>query len=295
MKLRAPTLLAALLVVAAPAFAQDEGGEPTAPDMGELPEVDTVRPPPDRPPREGTPLISNKLYPMQFRLEFTGFFDMSYADKYVEHLGGHGALTFHVFDWLAVEGFGGYLVGDETNITKRVRDPVNGGRSARNLRNDPSLCATPTCEPELPDVWQTTWFAGADVQWAPIYGKLSVVSEYDLNFQLYGLLGGGVEGVRRRVNGDANGDGNANDYDSGPGFRANVNYGLGLRLMPWRWVALRVELRNYTGLNPDVPEVGTQGTDQCKTGYTLQVGARTDCYSDFTNNALVQFGVSFVL
>lgn len=282
MKLRA-SLLLATLVAAWPAHAQgEEGVEPTSPDTGEVPDVDLVRAP-DRAPKDGTPLISNMLYSMQYRLEFTGFFDFSYGDKYIEHIGGHGAVGFHVFDWLAIEGFGGYLVGDETNIASRVRQT---GQNAQRLGRGED-CATERCEPELPDLWQTTWFAGAAVQWAPIYGKLSVVSEYDLNFQLYGVLGGTIEGVRKRLN---NGE-----FDLGQGFRPSVNYGVGLRLIPWRWVALRLELRNYTGINPEVPELGAQGTDQCKTGYTLQVGGRTDCYTDFSNNAMVQLGVSFLL
>lgn len=292
MKLRATSLLAAVLFASLPALAAGRDEESTPSDLGDIPDVDLVRAP-DRSPKPGTPLIANLLYPMQNRLEFTGFFDFSYADKYVEHLGGHGALTYHVFDWLAVEGFGGYWAGDETNIAKTVRQR---GRTAQNaIASPPIACATPTCEPELPDLWQTTWMAGADIQWAPIYGKLSVVSEYDLNFQLYGLLGGGVEGVRMKLNGDANGDGVANDYRTDPSVRVNMNYGLGLRLIPWKWVALRLELRNYTGLNPEVPEVNGQGTDVCTDGYSLTVGPRTECSPDFTNNAMVQLGVSFVL
>jgi outer membrane beta-barrel protein len=144
----------------------------------------------ERQPRTGTPLIADKLYPMQFRLELSGVFDYSFNDKYVQHTGGHGALAFHLFDWLALEGFGGYLIGDETGIVGNVR---NDGSSAKRLRDgEPCFDGEPTCEPQLPDMWMTTWFAGADVQWAPIYGKISAVSEYDLNFQLYALAGAGA-------------------------------------------------------------------------------------------------------
>src|SRR5688500_3367864 len=129
--------------------------------------------------------------------------------------------------------------------------------------------------------------AGANAQWAPIYGKLSVVSELDLSFQLYGMLGGGVEGIRKRLN-----DGS---FDSGPGFRPVVNYGIGLRIIPWKWIALRAELKNYTGINPEVAEHNSQGTDVCKDGYTLQVGSDTQCLTDFSNNAMLQLGISFLL
>lgn len=278
------SLLLALALLSSGAFAQSDEGEGAAlPQELSDDEYRLVRPP-NRDPREGTPLIADKLFPMQFRLEFTGMFDFTYANKYVQHYGGHGAIGFHIFDWLAVEAYGGYLAGQETSIADKVR---LAGKSNSQLTDDASLCATPNCEPELPDLWQTTWIAGANLQWAPIYGKLSAVSELDMSFQLYGILGGGVEGIRKRLN-----DGG---FDTGPGFRPVANYGIGLRIMPWKWVALRAELRNYTGINPEVPERNSQGTDACDAGYTLQVGQRTECFTDFSNNAMVQLGLSFVL
>lgn len=271
-------LLTAVALATSPAIAQEEA----APADG-LSEAEQLVRPPNRPPREGTPLISNKLYPMQFRLEFTGMFDMTYGNKYTQHYGGHGAIGFHIFDWLQIEAYGGYFYGDETNIAARVREV---GFNALKLERG-EACATALCEPELPDLWQTTWMAGANAQWAPIYGKLSVVSELDLSFQLYGMLGGGVEGIRKRLN---NGD-----YDFGPGFRPVVNYGVGLRVIPWKWIALRAELKNYTGINPGVPEYGQGGADQCTEGYTLQSGSDKQCLTDFSNNAMLQLGISFLL
>ena len=181
--------------LAAPAFAQDddEAGKKkeTSASAEDFQRVE------ERAPRLGTPLIANKLYPMSLRFEITGFFDYSFNDKYVQHTGGSGGLTFHIFDSLALEGFGGYLVGDETGIVSNVR---NDGSSAKKGREAPDTCENALCEPQLPDMYQTTWFAGADVQWAPIYGKISAVSEYDLNFQLYALAGGGAEGITRLLN-----------------------------------------------------------------------------------------------
>jgi outer membrane beta-barrel protein len=265
------------LALAAPAFAQDDDEDDGKKKETSATAEDFTRVE-EREPRVGTPLIANKLYPMALR-----FFDYSFNDKYVQHTGGSGALTFHIFDSIAIEGFGGYLVGDETGIVGNVR---NDGSSAKKLReNQP--CANDGCEPQLPDMWQTTWFAGADLQWAPIYGKISAVSEYDLNFQLYALAGGGAEGITRALN-------VAGQFDT-PQVRFSANYGLGVRLIPWKYVALRAEIRNYNGLNPNVQEHEDRDESECANGYTLVVGAERQCYPDVSNNTMLQVGLSLIL
>jgi outer membrane beta-barrel protein len=281
-----PSLLAAVLVsVAAPAMAAaDAKKDDKAGDKADAPkesedknEFQRVE---ERSPRAGTPLIASKLYPMQYKFEISGLFDYSFNDKYVEHLGGQGALAFHLFDWLALEGFGGYLVGDETGIVQNVRTEGSSQKRA------PDTCATPLCEPQLPDMWMTTWFAGADVQWSPIYGKISAVSEYDLNFMLYGLAGAGAEGITRKLN-----DGS---FDT-PQVRFSGNYGIGVRLMPWKFLALRAEVRNYNGLNPNVQEHESRDENDCKEGYTLVVGTERQCFPDISNNTMLQVGLSLIL
>jgi outer membrane beta-barrel protein len=236
----------------------------------------------ERTPRGGTPLIANKLYPMAGRFELGLNFDASFGDKYVDHIGGHAAAGFHFFDSLALEAFGGYVVGDETGIVSNVR---NQGKSFDRLQRG-LPCANPGCEPQLPDMWQTTWFAGADVQWAPIYGKVSAVAEYDINFQLYLRGGGGVEGIQRLL---------SNGSISEPGIRPSVNYGLGVRLIPWKYIALRAELVSTLGLNPNVEEHETEDETSCTDGYVIRSGNKSNCLTDFSQSTMFQLGVSFLL
>jgi outer membrane beta-barrel protein len=237
-------------------------------------------------PREGTPIIENKLHPMDGKIEINGAFDLSFGNKYISHLGGHLGLAYHVFDWLGVELFGGYLVGSESNITKSVRlkggsiieltDSVRAGRTPN--------CSSPTCEPILPDLWQTTWFAGANLQWAPIYGKISAVSEYDLNFQLYGRVGGGAEGIQQALT--------AGGVTAGA-VRPTANFGAGIRLMPFQNVAIRAEVVNYLGLNPNVLD-RPDDESKCTDGYTLLEDNARVCKSDLSNNTYMQLGLSFI-
>ncbi len=267
-----------------PARAEDPAADEAKTDTSAATPVDSaaqdLQRTEERAPRAGTPLIQNKLYPMRFRLEVTGFFDYTLNDKYVHGIGGNLALGFHIFDWLAVEGFGGYLVSNETGIVKNVR---SDGSSFKRVTADCN--ADVGCEPQLPDLWQPTWFAGADVQWAPIYGKLSAVSELDLSFQLYGLLGGGAEGITKQ---------NATQGYFPAQIRPSINYGLGLRIIPWTYVAVRAELRNYNGLNPNVPEHDAADEGKCTSGYVLTSGREKQCYPDISQVTMLQVGVSFL-
>lgn len=291
---RVRTLLAVTaltaLVGAVDARAQDEEAAPatdapaTAAPATDAPAADgaAFQRIEERTPRAGTPLIANKLYPMSGRFELGLNFDVSFGDKYVDHIGGHASAGFHLFDWLAFEGFGGYLLGDETGIVQNVRlDGKSAGLLAQN-----AACANPGCEPQLPDLWQTTWFAGANVQWAPIYGKLSAVSEYDLNFQLYTRVGGGVEGIQRRL---------SNGSISEPGIRPSINYGVGVRLIPWKYIALRAELVNTNGLNPNVEEHDATDENSCGDGYVLRSGNNNNCLTDFSQSTQFQLGLSILL
>jgi outer membrane beta-barrel protein len=230
---------------------------------------------------EKIPLVENKLHPMQYRLELTAFFDRTLHDKYIEHTGASGAATFHFRDYFALEAFGGYLIGDETGIVGKVR--LDGDAAAR--ARDFEACANNSCEPALPDMWQTTWFLGGDAQWTPIYGKFSILSESDISFQAYGILGGGAEGITRLTN-DLS-------YDAEQ-VRFSANYGLGLRLMPWKHVAIRAEIRNYNGFNPNVEEHDPEVEARCPNGYTLNVGGEEQCHVDISENTMRQVGVSFV-
>jgi hypothetical protein len=79
------------------------------------------------------------------------------------------------------------------------------------------------------------------------------------------------------------------------GVRVSANYGIGVRLIPWKYVALRAELRNYNGLNPNVQEHESRDEDACSNGYTLIEGADRQCYPDISNNTMFQVGLSLLL
>jgi outer membrane beta-barrel protein len=251
--------------------------KPAAAGEADLPDFDAVRPV-DREIGD-RPLIENKLYSTQFRFELTGVFDYSYSDKFIQHIGGHLSAAFHILDWVAVEGWAGGYYPRELPITRTVRQV---GYSFTNLQ----------IAPQLGDLWQTFAFAGAGVQWAPFYGKFSIFSEVDLSFQLYFVGGVTLEAIAKPQQPVA-GQAISNQRDFFPGLvsgvgydyfgRVSATYGAGVRIIPWKYLAFRLEFRNQTGLNP--PAVGP----------AIDAEGGLNSLFDLTNMPLLNVGISLML
>ena len=75
----------------------------------------------------------------------------------------------------------------------------------------------------------------------------------------------------------------------------SANYGLGLRLIPFKNVAIRAELVNYTRINPNVEEHDDLQEASCTDGYVQFTGQTPSCLTDFSQSAMFQVGVSFLL
>ena len=103
---------------------------------------------------------------------------------------------------------------------------------------------------------------------------------------LHNVLFSPVEGIQRILN---------DTTFSAPGIRPSLNYGLGVRLIPWQYVAVRAELVNYTGINPNVEEHDATDEGSCADGYVIRSGNQSNCLTDFSQSTMFQVGVSFLL
>ncbi|HLL52369.1 MAG TPA: outer membrane beta-barrel domain-containing protein, partial [Myxococcaceae bacterium] len=81
---------------------------------------------------------------------------------------------------------------------------------------------------------QITLLGGADLQLAPVYGKISVLAERFLHFDLYAIAGAvALQYVAPTASGGAS-----------PQIAVGANVGAGMRFVVNRWVAVRFELRD---------------------------------------------------
>jgi outer membrane beta-barrel protein len=208
------TLCLALVPVAA--YAQTED------DAGDVSEVDKDR---VGPLRERIRPVSGHLFRKRGRLEISPSVTSSFNDPFFWKFLAGATVGYFPTEWLGVN----LRLG--MDVPSLMGTPV--------ISPAPELC-DPVCDPpdyaekldgKLPG--QMTFIAGVDVQYAPVYGKVGVLAEKFLHFDLYGL--GGLSAVGYR--GPAT-------VGSVPMLTGGVNLGLGAHFVVARWFAVRTELRD---------------------------------------------------
>src|SRR5687767_4889384 len=91
------------------------------------------------------PVVTNRARPLSSNVELALLFTPTLIEKYTTHLGGVGALAFHVNNVLSLEIMGGYQYMRESAII--------GGESGVRSRLDGRA------EPHLPDLLGMSWMA----------------------------------------------------------------------------------------------------------------------------------------
>jgi len=210
-------LFAAALLCAGPALAQDDdippppdepGTTTTTPEPAETPPPpsdEETPPPPDddaERPKTTTPkpqpkpaekpaqpkasssdetvyVVQRKPVVAKYAFEVAPQFLQSVNDRFNMHTGGAISGLFHFRENFAVQLTVGGLWGRDSDLTKEIRDKES-------------------LKPELVQLAEHTWLATADLQWSPIYGKVSIMDLVLGQFSTYVSVGGGLMGTRLR-------------------------------------------------------------------------------------------------
>ncbi|MGQ0505649.1 MAG: outer membrane beta-barrel domain-containing protein [Myxococcaceae bacterium] len=234
--------LALALALAAPAFAQsnqeDEAGDVSEVDKDALgPLKDRVRP------------VSGQFFLKRKRFEISPSFSLSLKDTFFTKYVAGLALTYHFSEAFAVNARFGYAFRAVSGAAQVCRPETS--TTARG-------CAPPTLvqlDGRAPGA--VTLLAGADIEWAPIYGKISLVSSALLHFDMYAILGvSAVQYVGPVVG-------------STPSLNTTVgaNVGVGARFFANRWFAVRTELRDLSYV-----EALSDGTNSWRNQLMFELG-----------------------
>jgi len=211
------SIAAAAWLLPALVLAQDEGegADPGAIDREAGPLRDRIRP------------VSGHLFLKAGRIEVSPAASVSVRDAFFTKIGFGGSVTYHFTEQLALGARGAYNLAMVAGSAQICTVDENFVRT----------CRSPTYQ-ELDGVapGQITLLGAVDVQFAPIYGKLSLMAEQFLHFDIYGILGGAAVLYRGPP---GSGSTTAAQYVA-PG----LNAGAGMRFFLNRWLTVRGELRD---------------------------------------------------
>jgi len=177
------------LMGAAPAHAADD-------DSPGLEALDSFRE-----PSTDRDAVRNRFFLKQGRFEVAPFFGYVPNNAFARRLVGGANLSYHFTETLAAQGQVGFSPdgneGDVKQLTAVLLDRAyNGNGNVQQF--------TPGGQPVERKPFQQPFdkvqlAATFGVSWAPIYGKINLVGETVLNFDLYGSLGAGIVSKRNYV------------------------------------------------------------------------------------------------
>ncbi len=199
-----------------------------------------------------SPLILDVVNPTRGRGELSLVYSQSVIDKYTAHKGLHLQFEYAVLDTLGVALSFGYMHGQLTSIVTDEGGII--GNKVTKYMND-KTAATQNVNPNVPDYMQITGVADFLAIWRPLYGKVNVVSELDVNMQLYLMGGVGMNGRRAVTATVADNPQSPSDYTlAGGGLgegglfgdpKVHATLGAGIEVFVLDWLTVHGEARGY--------------------------------------------------
>jgi outer membrane beta-barrel protein len=171
--------------------------------------------------------VSGQLYQKAGRFEITPTANLSVNDAFFTKYFFGGKLGYHLNEWLSVGGSFSTGIDRETGSTTVC--PANQGCRR----------ATDAQLYQVPGYLKT--MAGAEVAFAPIYGKLNLFAEKAIHLDL--SIAAGADWIaHREVLGAVQANAGATPGTKNA-FGGHV--GVGARVFLAEWAALRLEIRDY--------------------------------------------------
>jgi outer membrane beta-barrel protein len=202
------------------------------------------------------PPVSGQLYQKTGRFEVTGTGNLSLNDAFFSKYFGGIKGTYHFTESLAA---GIYGAGGTS---------VKSGSAVTCAASTGCLDATEVMLRQVPG--NIRWLTGAELAWAPVYGKLNVLSEQVAHFDLSIFAGPDLIAYDEVLS--------KADAEAGvtPSLATSIggHVGLGVRLFFTPSIAARLELKDYL--------------------YSVKV-PNTGSGSDLQNQLFAEIGVSFFL
>lgn len=123
--------------------------------------------------------VRNRLYTVAGRWEIGGNVGIAVLSRLTDHYNLNLSGAYNFTDWLGIELRAGYAISMHTSLAKQIQDDFYTNTSISKAN-------------DLSDLWEMKANGIVGLRFQPIYGKINLMAELPVHFQLYGWLGGGA-------------------------------------------------------------------------------------------------------
>jgi outer membrane beta-barrel protein len=225
--------------------------------------------------------VRNRLFTVEKRFELGANFGVSLLPKLTAHYTINASGAYNVTEWLGIELRAGYAISNQTSLADQIR--VNFASNG-----------TISKVSDAADLWEMTGHAVAGVRFQPIYGKINLISELPVHFQLYGWVGGGAALLKREsmVFCTAKSGSACDAFLQENKASPLVSLALGFRFFLFREAkhSLKLEVRSWSFLDSYVIDV----TRALATPANPTSGGRTSPDAGLTTLVQIDIGYAFI-
>jgi outer membrane beta-barrel protein len=128
--------------------------------------------------------VRNRLYSVEGHWELGANVGFSLLSRLTDHYNFNLSGAYNVKDWFAFELRAGYALSRHTSLADQIQTDFFANNTISKA-NDAA------------DLWEMTANAVIGARFQPIYGKINLMSELPVHFQLYAWVGGGFGWLKR--------------------------------------------------------------------------------------------------
>ncbi len=198
--------------------------------------------------------VSGVLYPKAGRIELTPTFNLSLIDPFYTKTLFGAKLGYHLTEYWSIHA--DFATGPSSATSSASVCPANRG------------CGPATAQQLYQVPGKIRMMAGGEVAFSPVYGKLNLIGEQVAHFDVSLLAGADWISYQQAME-SAAAEATANGGSTPPnqsGIAGHV--GLGVRIYLYRFVALRLEFKDYLYS----AEIGNLGKRQLQNQFFADMG-----------------------
>ncbi|MCU0699525.1 MAG: outer membrane beta-barrel domain-containing protein [Myxococcaceae bacterium] len=186
--------------------------------------------------------VRNRLYMVERRFEIGGNVGFTLLPRLTDHYNFNASAAYNVVEWFAVEARVGYAYSRQTSLADQVKEAFSSQNTLPKIN-------------DFSDLWQMGFNGVVGARFQPIYGKLNLLAELPVHFQLYLWAGGGVGSFTRESllicpqRSGSSCTGYFREGDNPPVIKPIVSLALGFRFFVANRHAVRLEARTWSWLD----------------------------------------------